>query len=541
MVMSVEGKAGKKIWSTPYQLEVLLKELVGWDSRSGTQGEIDFPYKLKDKFLELEYFKEQSDCIKFFDAGKGRNAFTALYKTEKTTDTVVLISHFDTVFVEEYGPIQEYAFAPDKLTEMLKSNIDMLPLEAGEDLLTGEYLFGRGTMDMKMGLALHMHIIEQAIHGDWPVNILLVTVPDEEVISSGMRAAVPGIVEIQQTMGLNIKLFLNSEPSFTQSPLDETHYIYSGSIGKILPGALFYGVPTHAGEPLSGMTSHFLSSYLTKKMEFSMRFMEYYEDETTPLPICLQANDLKDNYSVQTSHHSYAFYNVFTLAQTAQDVMTKFKAVAEEAMAECGADYGEICRQNDTAPIGEVKVLEYDELLNHFTEKHSAVQADELVKQVAAENHADERLMTVMIADKLMEYCQELAPAVVLFYAPPYMPAVNSSENLLVQKLIGITKSELMDNYNYEVTSKHYFNGICDLSYVNYNPADDGWQAYKNNAPLWGEKYSIPFEAMQQLTAPVMNIGPFGKDPHKMTERLHKKNAFEMMPEVLSKVIGSLF
>ncbi len=63
-------------------------------------------------------------------------------------------------------------------------------------------------MDMKMGLALHMHLIENAAAEDWPINLLLMTVPDEEVDSAGMRAAV-----------------------------------------EIMPSALFYGVETHVGEP----------------------------------------------------------------------------------------------------------------------------------------------------------------------------------------------------------------------------------------------------------------------------------------------------
>src|SRR5690625_2434744 len=165
------------LWESPKQLEDLLGELVGWNSLSGTQGEIDFPYKLKDKFSELDYFRENESNIKLFDAGKKRNAFTALYKIEKNADTVVLISHFDSVGVEEYGQLQELAFNPEKLTQAFQENPELLTPDAKEDLNTGEYLFGRGTMDMKMGLTLHMHIIEQAISEAWPVNILLVTVP----------------------------------------------------------------------------------------------------------------------------------------------------------------------------------------------------------------------------------------------------------------------------------------------------------------------------------------------------------------------------
>lgn len=529
------------LWESSKQLEDLLSELVGWCSLSGTQGEIDFPHKLTHKFSELDYFKSNPDNIKLFDAGKDRNAFTALYKTDKSSDTVVLISHFDTVGTEEYGQLQDFAFNPEKLTQAFHDNPDLLTPDAKADLYTGEYMFGRGTMDMKMGLALHMHLIEQAVREEWPVNLLLVTVPDEEVSSRGMLAAVPGILEISKGNNLNIKLFLNGEPSFTQQPLDDNHYIYSGSIGKILPAALFYGVPTHAGEPLSGITSHFIGSYLTKKMEYTDRFLETFDGEKTPLPVCLQANDLKDNYDVQTSHHSYALYNVFTLSQTAKDVMMTFKEITEEAMHECRTDYEEICKAHHIPALNCIRVMEYHEVLEYFIDKYSTEEADELIREVIEKNGTDERKMTLLIADKLMEYCQELAPATVLMFAPPYMPAVNSSDDGLVEKLIEATKSEMHEKYNYNVTNKHYFNGISDLSYVNYNPADDGWQSFKNSAPLWGQTYTIPFEEMQQLSAPVMNIGPYGKDAHKMTERLHKKNAFEMMPAVLREVMSEFF
>lgn len=227
------------LWESAAQLEALLYELVSWKSLSGTQGEVDFPHRLTAKFQELDYFKENTDNLKLFDAEKDRNTFTALYKTDKSSDTVVLISHFDTVGTEEYGQLQELAFNPEKLTQVFRDNPDLLTQDAKEDLYTDQYIFGRGTMDMKMGLTLHMHLIEQAVREEWPVNLLLVTVPDEESGSAGMLAAVPGILEISKLHNLNIKLFLNGEPSFTQHPLDDNHYIYSGSIGKILPAALF--------------------------------------------------------------------------------------------------------------------------------------------------------------------------------------------------------------------------------------------------------------------------------------------------------------
>src|SRR5699024_4255018 len=100
---------------------------------------------------------------------------------------------------------------------------------------------------------------------------------------------------------LSFSLFLNSEPSFSQKPEDPNYYIYSGSIGKIMPSALFYGVETHAGEPLSGLNAHYISSFLNQRMEFTDAFTETAYDEQTPLPVTLKNYDLKEDYNTQTS------------------------------------------------------------------------------------------------------------------------------------------------------------------------------------------------------------------------------------------------
>lgn len=527
-------------WSNPEQLRALLCELVSWDSRTGTKGEIEFAHKLKEKLLQLDYFRLNPSHIHLHDAGRERNAVTAFYNSGVTDETIVLISHFDTVHTEEFGDLGDLAFQPEKLTKNLKSRMELLPKDAQIDLKSNEYLFGRGTMDMKMGLVLHMHLLEKASIEQWPINLLLLTVPDEEVNSAGMRAAVKGLTELRETYNLRYKLFLNSEPSFSQMPQDENYYIYSGTIGKIMPSALFYGRETHAGEPLKGLTSHYMASYLTQAMEFNDDFIEEVYGEETPLPICLQMNDLKQDYSVQTSHHSYAMYNVFVMNRNAREVMDIFKKTAEEAMGRCQKDYLDICNKRGIEPLGDIKVLEYDQLIIHAEEKLGAEVVRDLLETVTENDSLDEREMSIQICDTLMLHCPELAPATVLFFAPPYYPAVNSTENELVQEKIKLTQEVLTEEFGVKAKQIHYFNGISDLSYVNYNVADSGWQAYRNNTPVFGDVYSIPFEEMQTLQSPVINIGPFGKDPHKLTERLHKNSAFVYTPHVLKEVISSL-
>ncbi|KAB2332085.1 M20/M25/M40 family metallo-hydrolase [Cytobacillus depressus] len=527
-------------WGTPESLRALLCELVSWQSRTLTEGECEFAYNVKAKLMELDYFKENPSHIALHDAGLGRHAVTALYKKPEVEDTIVLISHFDTVHTEEYGDLEPLAFQPEELTKILKTRLHELPKEARIDLESGQYLFGRGTMDMKMGLALQMALIEKASIENWPINLLLVTVPDEEVNSAGMRAAVPELVRLRDEHQLTYKLFLNSEPSFSQEPGDPNYYIYSGTIGKIMPAVLFYGKETHVGEPMSGMTANFMASFLTQQMEWNPLFRESDLGESTPLPVSLQQKDLKMEYSTQTPYRAAALYNVFLFKRSAAEVMDIFTEVAKKAAEACNTAYLNICKSEGVKPVGQVNVLLYEELLQHAKEKLGA-EAVAKIKSKALENpNWDDREKSIRIVDSLMIQCQELGPTMVLLYAPPYYPAVNTSNDPLVIEAIELMKKTGIEEFNLKVNQIHYFNGICDLSYVSYKDENDGWTAFERNTPVWGDTYSIPFTEMQQLQAPVLNVGPFGKDAHKRTERLHIESAFVQLPIMLETLIHSM-
>jgi arginine utilization protein RocB len=63
---------------------------------------------------------------------------------------------------------------------------------------------------------------------------------------------------------------------------------------------------------------------------------------------------------------------------------------------------------------------------------------------------------------------------------------------------------------------------------------------FEANTPVWGDTYSIPFAGMRELNAPVLNVGPFGKDAHKKTERLHIQSAFVELPKLLENMVQSV-
>jgi arginine utilization protein RocB len=382
-----------------------------------------------------------------------------------------------------------------------------------------------------------MGLIEKATAENWPINLILLTVPDEEVNSSGMRAAVLKLNDLRNEHDLTYKLFLNGEPVFSQEPGDPNFYIYSGTIGKIMPSALFYGMQTHVGEPLSGITANYIASYLTQRMEFNSLFQETVLGEKTPLPVSLQQQDLKMEYSAQTPYRAKALYNVFLMKRNAAEIMELFEQVAQEAAAACNKDYQHICEREGVEPVGDIKVLRYEQLMEHAERKFGMDYINSVKSLVGENTEWDDREKSFRIVDTLMIQCQELAPAMVLMYTPPYYPAVNTSEDELVEACVKYVKEKGDNDFNLPVERMHYFNGISDLSYVNYEDVTGGWQVFEANTPVWGDSYSIPFDSMSELQAPVLNVGPFGKDAHKRNERLHIQSAFVEVPALVEGMV----
>jgi arginine utilization protein RocB len=517
------------MWDTPEGRRRLLSELVGWDSVSGTAGEAAFADRVASMLRDVP-----GVAVETHDVGAGRSFVTALWQgDESVSDTVVLISHFDTVDTVDFGPLRALAGRPDELAAAFAQATDELSDEAAADLASGEWFWGRGTMDMKAGLALHMSLVEQAAAEQLPVNLLLLTVPDEEVNSDGMRAAVAALPEIAAAHGLRYVLFLNSEPSFPAHPGDTNHYVYSGSIGKLLPSALCYGRETHAGTPLKGLTSSWIASWLTQAFEFNDAFRETSFGETAPLPVTLEQRDLRVGYSTQTPFRTSILTNVFVMERSAADVLEIYERVAREAAAACTERYREICEREGIEPVGAVRVLRFEELVSVARSRLGDVAVDAVVDDAHAAAPPELREQSMAVADRLLGACADLTPAIVLLFAPPYYPPANSSDDELVESLVDRVIEQARARFGHEVVRAHWFNGISDLSYVARVGDADGWGAYERNTPGYGRTYQVPFTAMAALDAPVLNVGPFGKDPHQRTERVHAASAFEELPRLL--------
>jgi arginine utilization protein RocB len=535
-------------WQTKQQLKELLCELVRYPSITGTEGEIKLAQYVVDQLRTLTYFQQNRDHVQLHPTGDGRFFVTALVKKEEhVRDTVVLLSHFDVVDVQDYGNLKEMAFDAEMLTKWFYERKEQLPKDVRRDIETGEWLFGRGTMDMKCGLALHFSLIEQATEGKFNGNLLLLTVPDEEVNSIGMRAAVPVLLQLAEKYDLDYKLVLNAEPMFTRYPGDKNYYIYTGSIGKVLPGFYCYGKETHVGEPLAGLNANWMASEITNEMELNTVFCESFGQEVSPPPTNLIQMDLKEDYSVQIPHRAVTLFNLFLQKKTMDEVTSILLSLAKKAKERLEKRYVEHARrfaelEHSTPRSLSIRILTFSELKEYALQTFGEEAIKKIETQIIAnKGNKDERQLTIEWVDRLAILCKDLAPMIVLFFAPPYYPAVECSDIPLIQTLVARLKRYAKEKDNVDLVQQHYFGGISDLSYVGLHQSFSSLQSLIEQMPLWNQGYSLPFEAMKKLDVPVLNVGPVGRDAHQWTERLNVPFAFEVVKDWLVQTLDEVF
>lgn len=533
-------------WQTSEELKDLLCTLVEHPSITGTKEEVTFAEHLYYLLKSFPYFESHAEHLKLHSLRDGRQLLSALVKQKDTTDTVILLSHFDVVDITDYGHLEHLAFRPRELTNELQDLIDRMPKDAAKDVASGEWLFGRGSMDMKAGLTVQLSMLERAMNGEFDGNVLLLTVPDEEANSEGMLAAIPVIQDMAEQFSLTYKACINSEPMFAQYPNDDHHYIYTGSIGKILAGFFCKGIETHVGEPFSGLNANLMVSELNPLLELNESFCEVVEGEVTPPPTNLMQKDLKEEYSVQIPHESVTMFNLLMMNRSLDSLHQLLYETACKAAKQIEQTYKKREEQfRSKVPFEprnrKVSVFTYQQLLQKAIERYGEAEVGRRIDYLQSNRGdvGDRDFSTKLVAD-LAALCQEEAPFIVLFYSPPFYPAVSSKGEELIENTVGGLTDYANKTYGVELTRLHYFPGLSDLSFLKLNEDPKTLYMLTSNMPLYGKGYYMPIQEMMKLNVPIINVGPLGKDAHKWTERLHLPFSFSVLPDLLSYTIHTL-
>ena len=518
-------------------------------SVSHTPGERAFPAALQKALLEIPYFKEHPQEICLFPVSgqeeDGEMVFALLPARRRTRRTLMLLSHFDVVGVDEYGALAGAAFDPERYTRLLWEGALRLPREAQEDLDSGNYLFGRGVCDMKWGIAADVELLHDfdAHPGELSCNLLLVSVPDEERNSCGMIGAVSRLERYAEKKALDIAACVVSEPNISPVRDDAVRAMHVGAAGKLMPSFYCVGKETHVGEPFAGLDPNLLASAITLEMELSPEFVDVSDSFCTPAPTCLKQSDLKNAYSVQTPCAAYAYFNVITASSTPADVMERMRAVAGRAFARVLREVDEkhaACERRAGGAIFRERftpqVLTYAELCDACRKAHGEAFDREMAAFLAQNAQGDVRDVSIAAVAKAHSMYPDRSPLVVLFYCPPFYPhATAPGKESLVRRAC-----ERMAALGAEVGERlavdPCFMGLTDMSYLSLR-GDVDEQALAACFPVWGSLYSLPLSAMRRLDIPFVNFGPLGKDAHRFTERVDIAYSFGKAPDLLRRLI----
>ena len=191
----------------------LTKHLMKIDSTTHTAKERSIESELNRLLSNMPYFKEHPDQHGIYDLPDDpleRGIVYALIKGSEDK-TLILLNHHDAVSIENYEQMKTMAFDADKLEEVLKDHT--LNFEQREDLESAEWLWGRGSCDMKAGCAAELSYMTEYAKKQRTVNLLFISVPDEETYSDGMRAIQPLWQELSKTYHLDYRFIINMEPS----------------------------------------------------------------------------------------------------------------------------------------------------------------------------------------------------------------------------------------------------------------------------------------------------------------------------------------
>ena len=537
---------------TSHTIMEIMEALVSAQSDTGTPMEQAAAKKIISYFAEDPYFRAHPDCFGMEDTGDfmGRPVVWAL-KRGTTDRALILTGHYDAVEIDCYGDLKPFALQPQKLREeILRQKLGTPAMQ--EELASGDWLPGRGTADMKGGLAVGI-FKTLTLPEDAETGLLFVAVCDEENISAGMRSAVGLLLQLRERFALTYTAALVLEP---QLPLAGKEFmVYNGSIGKIMPVIVARGKLAHCGEPLKGLNAAHLAAEITARIDMNTDLVTEDFGLSSPPPAVQQLRDLKMTYDVSLPALAAVCVNLLFLGgeSITENAMKKIRTICEEAVSAVMAKYEAACAfamQRNLLPESEKlhaapRVLSLSELealaaaRNTGFDDWKAERARDL-KTAIEQGELTLQNASVRYIQQVIEFsgCEE--PMVVIGIAPPYYPAVcnaylekNGSE--IIEKVRDIVEG----TYHTPLSVIPYFTGIGDGSYMTCTAPSQERALLTDLMTLPASIYDIPFEASAQLNAPVFYLGPRCRAIHQWCERVYLPDLEHTIPDIIDHILGT--
>ncbi|QQP12806.1 M20/M25/M40 family metallo-hydrolase [Lysinibacillus agricola] len=537
------------------QIEKLTIDLVNINSINGTAGEgeiIDFVY---DQMQTFPYYQKNPSLlwttrVKNDPIGR-KNLFAFVQSPKKQKKTIIYHSHLDTVDIEDYGNLKEYAFSAKQLEAFFKTYEGNADVQ--NDALSGDWMFGRGAVDMKSGAAVHIantlyfsnHLEE--LEG----NLLLILNGGEESEHDGIIDALDELNRLKIEEKLDFLMAINTDFTTPLYGNDPHRYIYTGVAGKLLPSFHIYGREVHVGDTLSGIDPNYIAAKITERIHNNFELTEQIEGETILPPTCLYQRDTKETYTVQTASTSHIYFNYFLYKETPNQVIDKLKAIAQQASLEAEKylqkqyeRYVEFSKVPKHHLAWNIEVVTYHEFISYLNER--GVNTDFIIKEALEKNVGKEsRQQSFAIVNALQKADPEHRPRVILFFAPPFLPhnylKDNKEQDRILKQTITEVVAEVANETGEQFKVKRFFPYLADGSFLSIHATEKELYELLDNFPEWEALYPVPFEKIKALNIPSVTMGVYGKDGHKWTERVYKPYSFGILPGLIRKTTRELF
>ncbi|MDO9418750.1 M20/M25/M40 family metallo-hydrolase [Pararhizobium sp.] len=524
-------------------LSLLMTE---WPSVTGSLDEAAFSQRLVDLLATTPYFASHPQQLITVDShGEPMTKNVLALVRGKGRKCIVLAGHFDTVSIANYGTLAPLACQPGALLKALVQELSSRPLNAVEqrtldDLNSGDFLPGRGLLDMKSGLAAGVAVLERFAALDERIgNILLVATPDEENRSRGMRSVRNALPRIAKEWDLDIIGGINLDASGCDKDGEEGRAVYLGSVGKFAPFAFVIGRPTHAGYPFNGTSAHLIASEIILKMDTNPALSDEAHGEHSPPPVCLEAKDLRSGYEVTTPSRVWLSFNWLTHRRSAATLLDDFRTIVTDALNTALARQSR--NAEDAAARGQMAgasamdgaVLTYADLHDLAFARSGQSALDRIRALDESLKTADDPLaVTRELVNALMTEAKLEGPAVVIGFSSLHYPLVHLDQagdaGAAFQRTMETVMHRISERHQTGIKFKQIFAGISDMSFFGHSPdaQDAGLLSANTPSAAFADK---PPEGL--LSYPVVNIGPWGRDYHQKWERVHTPYTFGVLPD----------
>lgn len=532
----------------------ILKGLVACDSISCTDKELKAEKYVYDFLQSIPYFKEHPERCGLHKIPNDPFARAVPYALilGKKRDTVILSGHIDVVDTQVYGDAEPLAC---QMGEELEKKLASMNLNEQQraDMESGEWIWGRGTADMKGGIAIAMFLLEKyaalAQKGELEGSVFFAAVADEESYSAGMRAISPVMLECRKKYDLKLKLLINPEPA---GELGDAQILSLGSIGKSMPVIMVQGELAHVGHSFNGFNALSLLNGIFQRSNCTMDFVDTYKEEASMPAHWFNMRDMKELYDVSLPFRASGYLTVLSFDTTLDMIIEKLRAMSLDAFREevakldaCYQEFKKVSRFEKKEKVYyEPTVYTVQELTAELKESRGREFSDfyaDIYKKAGQKITEGESYpaATVYMMDQLMQFADIKKPYVLIGVAPPYYPATHSD---LIPGREGygtgvyeFAKKLSEEKYGQKLTYENYFTGISDNSYTSLPDID--YEALAANYPMWGDLYSLDLKSIKELSVPAILYGPVGREYHQWTERVNRKSLLEVIPDMLENVI----